>query len=310
VVDGTESESVRGPLLAFSYAGMLWAYYLGVVAFLRDHFNLHKSGVSCSGISAGCSSAMVVVFDLSIEQGFEFGLEWQKLFDSRFFSCWFLETSETKRMIVDKFTKFGVTDKTIQHVYAKWGGPNCLHFGITSFSFGFLKQCHVLLNDFESVDELVYAALCSMRILPFFRSLGFYNGHYCCDGAVTANFSIPDEYKNDHNNVIKIGILSQGLVSSDIAPSNNFYPHEFVIAGNLEDNLIRFGKGYRDAAAFGNVLKYIAKGLVWDNRFIDTNQFEKGMGADHEQEWYRHIEDKISEWEERITGHIQHCEKV
>lgn len=203
-------------------------------------------------------------------------------------------------MIVSKFTKFGVTDKTIQQQYAKW----CTFpsFGITSFRF--LKMSHVLLNDFETVHEMVYAALCSMRILPFFRSLGFYDGYYCCDGALSANFSISKDYQSESSNVMKIGILSKGLVSADIAPSTNFYPHEFVIAGELEDNLVRFGKGYRDAAAFGNVVKYIAKGLVWDNRFIDVKQFEDAM---YEQDWYRHIDDKISQWKERITGHIQQC---
>eukprot|EP01083_Nonionella_stella_P301594 1035562_1 len=54
------STQARGPLLAFSAAGMLWSYYIGVIAFLRDHFDLHKSHVCLSGISAGCSSVLVI----------------------------------------------------------------------------------------------------------------------------------------------------------------------------------------------------------------------------------------------------------
>lgn len=38
MVDSKQSESVRGPLLAFSYAGMLWSYYLGVVGMIPDSF--------------------------------------------------------------------------------------------------------------------------------------------------------------------------------------------------------------------------------------------------------------------------------
>ena len=36
--DATPSESVRGPLLAFSYAGMLWSYYLGVVGWYAPRY--------------------------------------------------------------------------------------------------------------------------------------------------------------------------------------------------------------------------------------------------------------------------------
>ena len=65
----------KGPLITFSYAGMLWSYYLGIIAFFRDHFDLYKSSICLSGISCGCSSVLIIFCDLTIEQGFEFGLE-------------------------------------------------------------------------------------------------------------------------------------------------------------------------------------------------------------------------------------------
>eukprot|EP00484_Ammonia_sp_Unknown_P005027 CAMPEP_0197074462 /NCGR_PEP_ID=MMETSP1384-20130603/211118_1 /TAXON_ID=29189 /ORGANISM="Ammonia sp." /LENGTH=395 /DNA_ID=CAMNT_0042513303 /DNA_START=51 /DNA_END=1238 /DNA_ORIENTATION=- len=340
---------VHGPLLAFSYAGMLWSYYLGAVAFFRDHFDLHQSKVSLSGISAGCASVMVIFLDLSIEQGFEFGLEWNKLFNSRFLkffalstSCasvmvifldlsieqgfefglewnklfnsrflkfFALSTSQTLRMIVNKFEQFGITDQVLAAQYAKYGGANAIHFGVTAFQFTRLRIFHLILNNFTSLKQTVYAALCSMRIVPFFRSFGFYNGYYCCDGAVTSNYSIPTIYRTPANKdkVIRIGVLSDKLVKSDIAPNQNFHLNEFIISGDMDANLVRFNKGYRDAAAFANVVdNYIRKGLIWSHSQIDPQQFED---AGFERQWNTHIDERVNEWNMRIKKHINDCQE-
>mmetsp|Transcript_20579 Transcript_20579/g.32765 ORF Transcript_20579/g.32765 Transcript_20579/m.32765 type:complete len:352 (+) Transcript_20579:1-1056(+) len=300
---------VHGPLLAFSYAGMLWSYYLGAVAFFRDHFDLHQSKVSLSGISAGCASVMVIFLDLSIEQGFEFGLEWNKLFNSRFLKFFALSTSQTLRMIVNKFEQFGITDQVLAAQYAKYGGANAIHFGVTAFQFTRLRIFHLILNNFTSLKQTVYAALCSMRIVPFFRSFGFYNGYYCCDGAVTSNYSIPTIYRTPANKdkVIRIGVLSDKLVKSDIAPNQNFHLNEFIISGDMDANLVRFNKGYRDAAAFANVVdNYIRKGLIWSHSQIDPQQFED---AGFERQWNTHIDERVNEWNMRIKKHINDCQE-
>eukprot|EP00485_Elphidium_margaritaceum_P017553 CAMPEP_0202732842 /NCGR_PEP_ID=MMETSP1385-20130828/187865_1 /ASSEMBLY_ACC=CAM_ASM_000861 /TAXON_ID=933848 /ORGANISM="Elphidium margaritaceum" /LENGTH=362 /DNA_ID=CAMNT_0049399165 /DNA_START=32 /DNA_END=1118 /DNA_ORIENTATION=- len=324
----TNNNTAPGPLIAFSYAGMLWSYYLGAVAFLRDHFDLHASRVALSGISAGCSSVMVIFLDLSIEQGFEFGLEWNKLFASRALRFMALSTSQTLNMIVRKFQEFGITDEVLCQQYEKYG-TDSLHFGVTAFSARRLRLFHLLLNNFSSVKETVYAALCSMRIVPFFRSFGWFNGYFCCDGALTSNYSIPEIYRQPQNcdKVIKIGVLSHQIVSSDVAPERNFGLHEFIVCGDLKANLValsgdirtrhvapernfglhefivcgdlkanlvRFERGYQDAAQFGNICRnYLQKGLVWSHAQIDPHQFEDEANA---MQWQQHIEDRVQDW--------------
>ena len=308
IFDEPEQRLAKGPLLAFSYAGMLWSYYLGAVAFLRDHFDLHASNVCLSGISAGCSSVLVIFLDLTIEQGFDFGLEWDILFNSRFLKFFLLSTSQTLNMIVNKFTKFGITDTILKEKYAKYGGAECIHFGVTAFKFSSFRIFHRLLSDFASLKQCVYAALCSMRILPFFRSFGFYDGYFCCDGALTSNYSIPPMYKSKMNEdkVIKIGVLSSKLIQSDVAPKSNFGLSEFIISGNLQNNLCRFNKGYADTAKFGNILRnYIQKGLVWNNKQIDCGRFDD---AQFEHEWNEHINERMEVWNERIVEHIEVCQ--
>jgi len=302
-----ENERVSGPLLAFSYAGMLWSYYLGTVAFLRDHFDLYKSNICLSGISAGCSSVMVIFLDLTIEQGFEFGLEWNRLFDSRFLKFFCLSTKQTLNMILNKFKLFGVDDKLLMEKYEKYGKNN-LYFGVSAFYLSKCKIFHLLLDDFTNLKETIYAALCSMRILPFFRSVGFWRGYYCVDGAITSNYSIPARYQSDENKgkIIKIGVLKDTLVESDIAPSNNFGLTEFIISGDLKDNLIRFNKGYKDASKFTNIIgNYIKKGLIWNHSQIDYTKFND---INYEKEWDDHIENKLKQWNSNIIAHIKDCE--
>lgn len=286
---------------------MLWSYYIGVIAFLRDHFDLHASHLTLSGISAGCSSALIIFLDLTIEQGFEFGLEWDRLFGSRWLRFWLMRTSETLRMIMRKFASFGVSDKFIAAQYAKFGGHQCLYLGVTSLDFTALNVSHSLLSGFSSLQEMVYAALCSMRILPFFRSLGFYNGRFCCDGAVSANFSIPSRYTTPQNRskVLRIGVLSSELVDADVCPSTNFAMTEFVVSGDLKANVGRFEKGYRDAAKLSDLVSgYVEKGLVWRSAvWTDPT-------AICEEEWGRHVDEKIARWSESISAHMQRCEAV
>merc|ERR1712173_282307 len=179
--------------------------------------------------------------------------------------------------------------------------------GVTAFNVSSFRIFHRLLNDFDSLKQCVYAALCSMRILPFFRSFGYYDGLPCVDGALTANYSIPPLYKSKQNadKIIKIGVLSSKLIPSDIAPKYNFGLSDFIVSGNLENNLSRFNKGYADAARFANVVSnYVQKGLVWNNQQIDCKWFDD---AQFEQQWNEHVDERMRLWNKRITAHIEAC---
>eukprot|EP01084_Bolivina_argentea_P245492 411021_1 len=304
----------NGPLLAFSYAGMLWAYYLGVIAFLRDHFDIFSSNICLSGISCGTSAVLVIFLDLSIEQGFDFGLEWQKLFDNRPLKFWFLSTSQILNMILNKFKKFGIDDKILTKQYKKYGVNN-LHFGVTALKLPNWYKCwkyskfHKCLNNFGSLKQMVYAGLCSMRTVPFFRTLGFYGGHYVLDGALTSNYCIPQIYRNhnlhrlnDKDKVIRISVMNHKSVPADIKPIKNFKWNEWVISGDLNDNLIRFNKGYKDAAQLLSIFSCVKKGLIWNNIF-DYNMIHKNeMNVN---KWNCHLEKNIEQWNEKIKMYIE-----
>eukprot|EP00484_Ammonia_sp_Unknown_P005140 CAMPEP_0197075092 /NCGR_PEP_ID=MMETSP1384-20130603/211436_1 /TAXON_ID=29189 /ORGANISM="Ammonia sp." /LENGTH=373 /DNA_ID=CAMNT_0042513935 /DNA_START=39 /DNA_END=1160 /DNA_ORIENTATION=- len=302
-----------GPLIAFSYAGMLWAYYLGVIAFLRDHFDLVKSNIRLSGISCGTSAVLVIFLDLSIEQGFEFGLGWQKLFDDRPLKFWFLSTSQILNMILNKFHKFGIDDAVLADKYKKYGGANSIHFGVTALKmpnwrkFWKYHTFHLCLNDFASLKQLVYAGLCSMRTVPFFRTLGFYGGHYVLDGALTSNYSIPEIYRmhdlhklDAKDQVIRIAVMKHESVAADIKPSSNFKWNEWIVSGDLEDNVARFNKGYRDAADFLNIMRCVRKGLVWSSS-IDYNEINID---DNKEKWDAYIAEKVEQWNGKLRKYI------
>ena len=313
----------NGPLLAFSYAGMLWAYYLGVIAFLRDHFDLYKSNICLSGISCGTSAVLIIFLDLTIEQGFEFGLGWQKLFDNRPMKFWFLSTSEIMNMIINKFKKFGINDKVLADKYKKYGGPNTVHFGVTALKlpsyikFWKYKTFHLCLGNFHSLKQMVYAGLCSMRTVPFFRTLGFYGGYYVLDGALTSNYSIPEIYRNNNldkqdknDRVIRISVLKHKSIPADVKPKQNFKWKEWIISGDLNDNLLRFNKGYYDAAQYLNILNCINKGLIWNCYKYDYNKIN--IDRDHDddnisEKWQLHLNERVKQWNKTIKEYIDTC---
>ena len=306
--DDTETNvQPKGPLIAFSYAGMLWAYYLGVIAFLRDHFDLFESNISLSGISCGTSAVCVIFLDLSIEQGFDIGLEWQKKFDGRPLRFWFLSTSEIMRMIMDKLADFAIDDEVLVAKYKKFGGPHTLHFGVTALQWNWkrfwrYKTSHICLSNLGSVKQMCYAALWSMRALPFFRTWGFYGGYCVLDGALSSNYSIPDHYRmGDDDQVIRIAVLNNKHIPATIKPIANFKLNEWVTSGDLSDNLGRFNKGYYDAAQLLSVVNCIKKGLVWkynaDYRVIGEEQ--------HKQAWNGHLDERVQEWNSKIRKYFE-----
>ena len=127
---------------------MLWAYYLGVIACLRDHFDLYASQCRFSGISCGATAAFTLHFGLTVPQALEFGLSFQKLFDQRFLKFWFLSNNEVVNMMLKLFNKFGLTNKHLDNCYQKWG-KNSLYFGVTSVKLCPFKIKPLNLHSFK-----------------------------------------------------------------------------------------------------------------------------------------------------------------
>ena len=292
-------------LIAFSYAGMLWSYYIGVIAFLRDHFNLDTSNIKLSGISCGCSAVMTIFFDLTIEQAFEFGMEWQHLFDNRLLKCWFLNTSEVLHMVYNVFKSMNINDNSIKKQYNKYG-KNAFTFGSTGIKIFPPKIKELHFNDFNTLKEVCYGATCSMRTLPFFYKPGYYNGYYCVDGALTSRFTIPNGFNN--NNSIKISTMAFNNISDDINPEYNFMPNEWLTSGTLNDNLNRFELGYRDSAKIINVIKCIKKGLYWETNNNELNNhkiFSNLVNNNIDMEiWDKHINNNINSWKNKINKYF------
>jgi len=297
----------KGPLIAFSYGGMLWAYYLGVIACLRDHFDIVGSNPCFSGVSAGTSAVLTMFLELSIEQGFDCGLGWQRLFDNRPLKYWFLSTSQILNMITDKFTSFGMDDKVLAEQYKKFGGSEAIYFGVSALEwdwahFWTLNTSHVLLDDFKSLKQMFYAGLCSMRSIPFFRSIGCYDGSYVLDGALTSNYSIPSKYQFDgEDKVIRIAVLNHKSIPATIKPTENFEWNEWITSGDLVDNLQRFERGYRDAACIGSLVECVRKGLVWKHG-IQWESIRDGKGLG---DWEDHLDERVEQWNGRIRKYFE-----
>ena len=148
-----------------------------------------------------------------------------------------------------------------------------------------------------------------MFTVPFFRTLGFYDGHYVLDGGLTSNYSIPDCYKrhhldrlDDNDRVIRIAVLKHSSIPADTAPKRNFKWNEWIISGDLKDNLQRFNKGYQDAAGFVNICKCVGKGLIWNNTdFEDYNAIES---QESKKRWNAHVNERINSWNERVNAYF------
>eukprot|EP01083_Nonionella_stella_P175532 611546_1 len=77
------STSTKGPLLAFGMGGLNFAYYLGTVSFIQDHFDLVQSNISLSGVSCGGFAAFAIFFELSPSEAFQYLCMWDSYFSDR-----------------------------------------------------------------------------------------------------------------------------------------------------------------------------------------------------------------------------------
>ncbi|ETO29841.1 hypothetical protein RFI_07280 [Reticulomyxa filosa] len=140
------------PVISFSPGGTLWAYFIGVIAYLRDHFDIQdameEKQLRLCGISCGTSAVITIFFNLSVCQAFEFGMEWQKLFDSRLLKFCFLDTKQVMDMILRLFLKFGIDDKLLKAQSDSKTSP-LLYFGVTKWNLCPWKFEFVLAHSFR-----------------------------------------------------------------------------------------------------------------------------------------------------------------
>ena len=295
----------KGPLLAFAGGGLIWAYYLGVIAFLRDHFNLIESQVLFSGVSCGCSAAITLFFDLSIIQGFQFGYVWKEnIFDKRPLKCFCMSTKVVLNALKQQFKLFNITDDTTKQQYNKYG-QNCLYFGCTALTFNKYKLnlYPMIMDSFTSLHEMIYSCSCSMRVLPLFRKIAYWNGYYCIDGIFSQKIAIPTFFdkKKDRNRIISID-GGKNCDYADIYPDKNDQISrldQINPFASFDFQVKRFEVGYRDASKLSVVNEIlIGKGLKL------LSNYQKIIND--EARWNKHINQQINNHKQKLYDHFAH----
>jgi len=237
------------PLITFSGGGQLGFYYQGICAFLKDHFVL--DGVRFSGISVGSTAAASLAARLPTEASMVFGLRWFKLVANRWLKLFLMNPDHLASTGQDVCEDFGITDDYVRAITDK---TDC-YYGVTNCSV--FPPRHELLRGFRSRYESFYAMSCSMRILPFFRSFGYFRGMLLLDGAFTAFYSVPMDA--DPSRIIRITVSSR--IEADIQPPPDHY---FTVLDvfkmpSLHFLTEQFERGYKDAMRARPAL--LAKGL-------------------------------------------------
>ena len=139
-------------------------------------------------------------------------------------------------------------------------------------------------------DLLVVGFVRNIPSLPYHNNQRFY--------------SLDDIYRNNNldkldknDKIIRISVLKHKSIPADIKPNNNFKWNEWIISGDLNDNLQRFNRGYHDAGNISNIINCIKKGLIWNNINCNYN--------DNNNKWNNHLTQKIKEWNMKIKTYIE-----
>jgi len=230
------------PLLTFSGAGLLGFYFQGVCAYIQDNFDL--TNVRFAGISAGSCSAAALGAQLPVEASMCFGLKWIKLLTQRKFRSYFIPPKlfiELGSKICDDF---GISEEYLLQNYSQ----GRLYVGVTNMSSFPPTHDAIPASSFKSRKENFYVMSCSMRILPFFTSIGYYNKKWLIDGGFSSMFCIPDDA--NPNKIIRITPISS-IKNADIKPDHynrneSYSLFDIFRFPSLNDILEQFRRGYND----------------------------------------------------------------
>eukprot|EP01084_Bolivina_argentea_P108738 194347_1 len=292
------SKDKLGPLITFGSGGLLAAYYIGVISFLRDHFDINGSMVSISGVSCGSFAAMTLFLNLSVSKSFEYLFMLKNIFVRRKLWFFLLKTKEYTDPWLNKTTKFENTDISLNNAYRKYGNMNAIYFGCSVFNWSKLRTEKLLIGDtegFTTMKEMIYAMTLSSRIFPFYRSFGKWKDKkWVFDGGLTQEFAISEfDYKN------------REIISVSVFPIDSIYARNFkdticpeskkdrfslydIIKPNcsLTEQLQRYRVGYLCAAKQFHVTNMLKKGLKWNG----LNDLQL---IDNQNRWNQHIQHQL-----------------
>eukprot|EP00439_Symbiodinium_sp_Y106_P079804 s5_g18.t1 len=180
----------RKPFLAFSGSGLLFAYYHGVVTYIRDHF--YVDNLQLSGISGGCSTLLALAMGIDLYEVLLLGLHMKKHFTKA--GVYLHDFGAMVEVLVSHFKQIGISDEDVAQLSKR---KQC-YMGVTKC---FPLQ-HCCINTPATLRELVSLLLSSMSVVPFFRTPGVYQGKYYVDGGFSAMYSVPENHRWDE--VIKV----------------------------------------------------------------------------------------------------------
>ncbi|CAE7818384.1 let-413 [Symbiodinium sp. CCMP2592] len=228
----------RKPFLAFSGSGLLFAYYHGVVTYIRDHF--YVDNLQLSGISGGCSTLLALAMGIDLYEVLLLGLHMKKHFTKA--GVYLHDFGAMVEVLVSHFKQIGISDEDVAQLSKR---KQC-YMGVTKC---FPLQ-HCCINTPATLRELVSLLLSSMSVVPFFRTPGVYQGKYYVDGGFSAMYSVPENHRWDE--VIKVTcfpwwstLLPPAMGVADVQPSR-FMPTEVFVLYPWahQQELIR--RGYED----------------------------------------------------------------
>lgn len=327
-----------GPLITFTGGGLLYGFYLGVLYFMVDHFDISKSKVKLSGISCGSTVVMCVFFELTLIQSLELGRIWIKLFAERKPIYFFLQTSQLINEVYDiLINDYGMDNElTIRQRYEKYG-ENCIYFGVTAIDYncdsGKYELKPLMIHSFQTIKQFLYALSITTRILPFFKTLGYWNNRYCMDGLLSHKWadiesnlygnernivvgeninemkSCTESTLNEKSQVIRVSIRNckEADICSDYAFASWQYFRPFF---TIEEDFQRFVHGYRSAAKLSVILNLIRKGMILKEMEMqeifqcpNVLNFDLELNWD-EIKWQNYVNKKLEQYEDQVMSHF------
>ena len=129
------------------------------------------------------------------------------------------------------------------------------------------------------------------------------------DGAFSSQFSIPNEYvqhKQLKDKVIKISVYN-GFANNeneiDIQCKHDFTMKEWVNIPNLNDCILKFKMGYKDAALYQSMFNCMSKGLKLQNNILSQFDFENDI-KNMSPKWIEHIENRLTYHENTLKKNV------
>jgi len=244
------------PLIAFSGSLCLVSYYNGVVAYLKDHFDLRD--IRVSGVSGGCVAFFPLLLDIPANKCLSLFMYAVTKIVQRPLKFYLMKESDMRKVVVQELKIHGVSEGNVKELYKQ----NRVFMGVTACKWlgGLLPTPSArVLPMADNLNAVIKQMLHSMCTLPFFRRLGrLPDGSACGDGNFSMMYAIPDDV--DAEKLVRI--TPWCFLPADVKPSKYSKMHfvdAFFPTGPRAQIDDQFCVGYQTAWDHHEV--FVKKGL-------------------------------------------------